>query len=77
MSALDDLRGHVLNGATEWVRTVVTVCWQELLTEAEVCEYDVAVPIQQDILQLDVAVDDTQLTIEADRNVIHGSFGKS
>lgn len=34
---------------------------QELLAKAEVCEHDVARAVQQDVLQLDVAVDDAEL----------------
>lgn len=34
---------------------------QELLAETEVSEYDVTRAVQQDVLQLDVAVDDAEL----------------
>lgn len=35
--------------------------WQELLAEAEVSEHDVTRAVQQDVLELDVAVDDAEL----------------
>ena len=35
--------------------------WEELLAETEVCENDVSVRVEQDVLQLDVTVDDAHL----------------
>ena len=59
------LGSHVLYGATEGVGPLLCLCGQELPTQAKVCEGDVAVLVEQDVLQLDVAVDDSVLEEEA------------
>ena len=60
-----DLRRHVLDGATEGVGPLLRLCRQELPTQAKVCQRDVTILVEQDVLQLDVAVDDSVLEEEA------------
>ncbi len=61
VSALDDLRRHVLDGAAEGVRPPLPLLRAELAAQPEVGEHDVPLAVQQDVLQLDVAVDDAVL----------------
>ena len=57
----DNLGRHVLDGAAERVGPPVLLAGLELAAQAEVGEDDVAVAVQEDVLQLDVAVDDAVL----------------
>ena len=57
----EDFRRHVLDGAAERVGPAVLLAGLELPAQAEVGEDDVAVAVQEDVLQLDVAVDDAVL----------------
>ena len=53
-----DLRGHVLDGPAESVGHCTLV--YGLFTQAEVCQLDVALAVQQDVLWLQVSVDDVE-----------------
>jgi len=57
----DNLRRHVLDGAAEGVGALVGVVGSEGAAQAEVGEDDVAVLVEQDVLQLDVAIYHTVL----------------
>ena len=60
-SSPNDLRRHVLDGPAEGVGPSLGLLWPEFPAEAEVSEDDVAVAVQEDVLELDVAVDDAVL----------------
>ena len=53
--SVEYLRRHVLHGAAEREAQLLV---RALLDAAEVCELDVALPIQHYVLRLEVSVDD-------------------
>lgn len=55
----DDFRRHIFNGSTKAVSPRFATA--ELLGEAKVCKHDVAVSIQENILEFDVSIDYAQL----------------
>lgn len=55
-TAHQNLRGHVLNGATEGVGDSALV--NRLLTESKVRQFDVALAVEHDVLRFEVPVDD-------------------
>ena len=57
ISALDDLRRHVLDGAAEGVGAPLLLLRPEFAAQPEVGQHHVTGAVQQDVLQLDVAVD--------------------
>ena len=59
--SLDDFRRHVLDGSAERVSTLDGVVGGEGAAQAEVGQDDVALLVQQDVLQLDVAIYHTVL----------------
>ena len=61
LSSSDNLGGHVLDGAAEGVGARVGVVGREGPAQPEVGQDDVAVLVEQDVLQLDVAIYHTVL----------------
>lgn len=61
VSALHHFGGHVFDGAAEGVGPPLGLVRSELPAEPKVCEHDVALPVQQDVLQLDITIDDAIL----------------
>ena len=59
--SLDDFRRHVLDCSAERVSTLDGVVGGEGAAQAEVGQDDVALLVQQDVLQLDVAIYHTVL----------------
>lgn len=60
-SSLHHLRGHVLNCATEGVRSVFRFMGEEVFAEAKVCQNYVAIWVQEDVFKLDISIDDAKL----------------
>ena len=61
LSSSDNLRRHVLDGAAEGVGALVGLVSPEGPAQPEVGEDDVTVLIEEDVLQLDVAIYHTAL----------------
>ena len=66
-------RGHVLDGAAEGVGLLEAVRGQQFLAETEVSEHNVALAVQQNVLQLDVPVDDSKLSKNRSKGCINSA----
>lgn len=58
---LDHFGGHVFDGAAKRVGPLLSLVSGQFLGQTKIGEHDMSVLVHQDVFQLDISVDDTQL----------------
>ena len=59
-SSSHDFRSHVLNGAAERECPKVSLVRREVFAETKVSQDDVSIRVEENVLQLNVSINDTQ-----------------